>query len=276
MLGLALIVVWRIRQSHEKDNEALIRLSNYDPPRTTPTESAVHILSSETIKLWLLVWRASSESFLGRQTIPEGKEVLTRRTILEKLQTFGLRDQLTDKERDLHLLPDGEWSKEAILENIFRIAELEALQYACGAINTLSPIEDFDQIRAVETEPIRSAAKDITWQPRETIDIRQEMNMAAFFYLRCLGEQAQRGIVANEFNEEEGVIIRDATANAGDHNRDLVIGTKIITEVENDKLNLAAGQAYMRFKTLRRAIFVLEFRTPPTPHPTAQSASGSV
>lgn len=258
MLGLGLFVAWRIRKSHEKDDETLIRLSNYDPVITAPAESAIVTLRSETMRLWLLVWRASSESFLGGQTIPEGKEVLTRRVILDKLEALDLRWELTDKERDLHLLPDGEWSTESVLENIFRAAELEALQYACGVINTLSPIEDFDRIQPIEIERIRSATKDTLWYPRETFDIRRERDMAAVFYLRCLGEQVQRGIVEKNLDEEESRILSEATTNAGDHNADLLIGTKIISEVENDKLNLAAGQSYLRFKTLQHALSLLE------------------
>ncbi|HEX4578193.1 MAG TPA: hypothetical protein VH117_12630 [Edaphobacter sp.] len=178
--------------------------------------------------------------------------------ILDKLEALGLRGELTDKERDLHLLPDGGWSMESVLENIFRAAELEALQYACGAINMLSPIEDFDRIQRVEIERIRNVTKDIAWYPRESFDIRRERDMAAVFYLRCLGEQVQRGIVQKNLDEEESKILSEATTNAGDHNTDLLIGTKIISEVENDKLNLAAGQSYLRFKTLQYALSALE------------------
>jgi hypothetical protein len=258
MLGLGIFVAWRIRKSHEKDDDTLIRLSNYEPVSAAPAESAILTLRLETMRLWLLVWRASSESFLGRQTIPEGKEILTRRVILDKLEALDLRGELTDKERDLHLLPDGGWSMESIIENIFRVAELEALQYASGAINMLSPIEDFDRIQRIEIESIRSAAKDISWQPRETFDIRCERDMAAIFYLRCLGEQVQRGIVQKNLEEEESKILSEATTNAGNHNTDLLIGTKIISEIENDKLNLATGQSYLRFKTLQHALSILE------------------
>jgi hypothetical protein len=257
MLGLGLFVAWRIRKSHERDDDTLIRLSNYESVSTAPDESDVLTLRLETMRLWLLVWRAFSESFLGRQAIPEGKEILTRRVILDRLEMLGLRGELTDKERDLHFLPDGGWSAESITENIFRVAELEALQYACGAINTLSPIEDFDRIRQIKIESIQSAT-DISWQPRDTFDIRRERGMAAIFYLRCLGEQVQRGIVQKNLDEEESKILSEATINAGNHNTDLLIGTKIISEIENDKLNLAAGQSYLRFKTLQHALSILE------------------
>jgi hypothetical protein len=258
MLGLGLFVAWRIRKSHEKDNDTLIRLSNYAPVSAAPAESAIRTLRLETMRLWLLVWRAFSESFLGRQTIPEGKEVRTRRVILDKLEALDLRGELTEGERDLHLLPDGGWSTESITENILRVAELEALQYACGAVRTLSPIEDFDRIQRIETESIRNADSDIAWRPRETFDIRRERDMAATFYLRCFGEQVQRGIVQKDLDEEESKILHEATTNAGNHHTDLLIGTKLISEIENDKLNLAAGQSYLRFKTLQHALSVLE------------------
>jgi hypothetical protein len=258
MLGLGLFVAWRIQKSHEKDDDTVIRLSNYGPVNIAPNESAVQILRSETIRLWLLIWRASSEQFLGGNALPEGKEVLTRRVILDKLEMFDLRVDLTDKERDLHLLPDGAWMPESIIESLFRVAELEALQYACGAIRMLSPIEDFDRIQRIEIESIRSAAKDIAWQPHDTFDIRRERDMAAVFYLRCLGEQVQRGVVNNNLDEADSKILDEATIGAGNHNTDLLIGTKIVREIETDKLNLAAGQSYLRFKALQHALSTLE------------------
>src|ERR1700761_1898457 len=225
---------------------------------TAPTASAVLTLRSETIRLWLLIWRTSSESFLSRRTIPAGKEILTRRVILDKLQDLDLWRELTDKERDLHLLPDGGWSPESVPENVFRAAELEALQYACGAINRLSPIDDFDRSHPTEIEQIRNADKNVEWHPRETFDIRRESEMAAAFYLRCFGEQVKRGIVQKDLEEEESKILREATAHAGDHNADLLIGTKIISEVEDHRLNLAAGQSYLRFTALQRALSIIE------------------
>lgn len=257
MLGLGLFVAWRIRKSHEKDDDSLIRLTNYKVV-SAPPESAIRTLRSEMIRLWLLVWRASGESFLGKQSLPEGKEIVTRRAILDKLETLDLKGDLTDKERDLHLSPDGGWTTESIIENIFRVAELEALQYACGAIKMLSPIEDFDRLQRIEIDSIRSVAKDISWQARETFDIRRERDLAAVFYLRCFAEQMQRGIVQKISDEEESKILSEVAINSGNHNTDLLIGTKIVSEVENDKLNIAAGQAYLRFKTLQHALSVLE------------------
>lgn len=257
MLGLGLFVAWRIRKSHEKDDDSLIRLTDYKTVSAS-SESAIRTLRSEMIRLWLLVWRASSESFLEKQSVPEGKEIVTRRVILDKLEMLDLKVDLTDRERDLHLLPDGGWSTEFIIENIFKVAELEALQYACGAIKMLSPIEDFDRLQRIEIDSIRNVVKDISWQPRETFDIRRERDMAAVFYLRCFAEQMRRGIVQKSLDEEESEILREAAINAGNHNTDMLIGTKIVSEVENDKLNIAAGQAYLRFKTLQHALSVLE------------------
>ena len=175
-----------------------------------------------------------------------------------------LRGELSSEELKLHLAPDGEWSKESILNNIFRVAELEALQYACGAINILSPIEDFDRIPQFDTERIRVATKDIEWQPRETFEIRRERDMAAAYYLRCLGEQVRRGIVRQSLDEEGRKVLEEVTANAGNHNSDLLIGTQIISDVENDRLSLATGQAYSRFSALQHALSVLE-TAPETP-----------
>lgn len=269
MLGLALFVAWRIRRSHEKEDESLIRLSDYAPVDIEPSDAAVTALRSETIRLWLLLWRASSEHFLGEKTLPEGAEVLTRRVILDKLDSLGLRRELSSKELSLHLTPDGEWSKESVLNNIFRVAELEALQYACGAINILSPIEDFDRLQQINTERIRNATTDTVWRPRETSDIRRERDMAAAFYLRCFGEQLRRGIVQQSLDEEGQKVIREATVSADDHSSDLLIGTKIVSDIENDKLNLATGQAYLRITALQHALSVLESAPEAPPIPAA-------
>jgi hypothetical protein len=204
MLCLGAMAAWRLRKSHEKDDEALIRLTNYAPITIKPSETALASLRVEMMKLWLLLWRASSEHFLNEKFLPDGTEVLTRRCVLDKLDELGLREELNDKELQLHLTPDGEWSKESILENRIRAAELEALQYCCGAIIALSPIEDFYRIVPIDTANISSVTKETAWRPRETFDIRQEREMAAVFYLRCFGEQVNRGLVEKPVSEERG------------------------------------------------------------------------
>jgi hypothetical protein len=258
MLCLGGIVAWRIRKSHEEDEKSLIRLTNYQPVQIDPSEAAIAALKTETLKLWLLLWRASSELFLSEKSLPRGLEVVTRRAVLDKLDELDLRRELSGQELHLHLLPDGEWDKETILKHIFRVSELEALQYCCGVKSALSPIENFDRIARIDGEGIRLVTKARNWQPIATFEIRHESEMTAVFYLRCIGEQVKRGIVRKPLDQEHKKILQEASAKAGDHNADLLIGTKIISEIESDKLNIAAGQSYLRFSALRHALSVLE------------------
>jgi hypothetical protein len=150
MLGLAIFVTWRIRKSHKKDDETLVSFSTYKPITGAPTQAAVMTLRARALALWLLIWRGSSENFLSKNEVPEGKEVLTRRTILSKLRELNLLDDLSEQERNLHFLPDGAWSVDDISAQLFRRAELEVLQYATGIIDSLIPIEDFDKIQQFE------------------------------------------------------------------------------------------------------------------------------
>ncbi|MDE3104012.1 MAG: hypothetical protein KGK08_02455 [Acidobacteriota bacterium] len=258
MLALGLFMAWRMRKSHAREDESLIRLSSYEPVSITPSEVASAALRSETMKLGLLVWRASSEQFLRAKTLPEGAEVITRRTVLDKLDSLGLRGDLSVQELELHLAPDGGWSKESVLQNLIRAAELEALQYCSGAINTLSPIEDFDRIPLVNLDCIRADTRDTEWKTRETFDIRRERDNAAAFYLRCLAEQVRRGIAQGAFDEEQNRILQEASAGAENQGSDRLIGIEIISDVEEEKLNIAAVQSRLRFLTLEHALSVLE------------------
>jgi hypothetical protein len=138
------------------------------------------------------------------------------------------------------------------------VSELEALQYCCGVSSALSPIENFDRIARIDTEGIRLVTKATKWQPKATFEIRHESELTAIFYLRCIAEQVKRGIVGGPLDEEHQQVLQEASAKAGDHNADLLIGIKIISEIESDKLNIAAGQSYLRFSALRHALSVLE------------------
>ena len=261
MLGLAIFVTWRIRKSHKKDDETLVSFSTYKPINAAPTQAAVMTLRARTLGLWLLVWRGSSENFLRTNDVPEGKEVLTRRTILSKLRELNLLDDLSEQECNLHFLPDGAWSVDDISAQLFRRADLEVLQYATGIVDSLIPIEDFDKIQQLSIDQIQSVTPNTNWKPRETFDIRRERDMSAAFYLRCLGEQVRRGTVEATFEQQERETIDGANLRAGDENADFLIGTKIISDAGDVELILAISQAYLRFTTLQQTLSLLE----PTP-----------
>lgn len=258
MLALGSLAAWIIQRSNRKADEEIFSLATYKATDARPSVRAIDLLRDETIRLWVLVWRASSEAFLKNKVLPENSEVRTRRVILDTLASLNLRDSLSSEELDLHLLPDGDWNNESISTVICRRAELEALQYACGAITLLSPIEDFDRLPRMDFGPLSELAQRSAWKPRETYDIRREREMAASFYVRCLAEQEHRGIRAVFENEEGKMILDEARANAGSENTDLLIGTEIVSEVGDDRLRLATGQAWLRLTALGHALSILE------------------
>lgn len=216
ILCLAIFVSWRIRTSYKKDDELLISFSSYVPINAKPPQSAVMTLHVRTLRLWLLIWRASSESFLHKGHVPEGKEVLTRRVILDKLNELNLLDNLTESERDLHFLPDSAWPLDDIATTLIRRSELEALQYATGAVSSLVPNEDFNRIQTLSIDQIQTVTSDTIWQTQETFDIRNERDVAAAFYLRCLGEKVRRGTFKTNLDQSERELLEGAAERAGD------------------------------------------------------------
>jgi hypothetical protein len=258
MLGLAIFVTWRIRKSHKKDDETLVSFSTYKPINVAPTQAAVMTLRTRTLGLWLLVWRGSSENFLRTNEVPEGQEVLTRRIILSKLRELNLLDDLSERERNLHFLPDGAWSDDDISPCLFRRSELEVFQYATGIVDSLIPIEDFDKIQQLSIDQIQNITPNSNWKPRETFDLRRERDMSATFYLRCLGEQVRRGTVEATFEQEEREAIDGANQRAGDENADFLIGTKIISDAGDLELILGISQSYLRFTALQQTLTLLE------------------
>ena len=258
MLGLGSTAAWMIRRSHKKADETTFRLATYRVVDTKPADSAVDALRTETIRLWLLIWRASSEAFLKNKVLPEYTEVRTRRAILDLLHAMNLRQALPAEELTLHLTQDGGWANESVSKILFRRVELEAFQYSCGAINQLSPIEDLHRFPHMNIEPLVNCIDHSMWIARETYDIRRESEMAAMFYLRCVAEQERRNLISRNSEEQVQRILDEASAHAGSNDSDLLIGTEIVSETDDENLNLATIQSQMRFFGLRHALFLLE------------------
>lgn len=261
LLLLGSFFAWRIRSSHQKDDEAFLKLSNHEPPEIKPSVAIIKELGDKTLRLWLLLWRASSEKHLKRYEIPAGREVVTRRIILDKLTALDLKIQLAPEELNLHLLPDGAWTIEDIGSQALRIPELQALQYVCGIHEVIFLIEDLNVFSDVDVTFIEKLETQPTFYLQNISDIRLERDISATFYLRCLKEQVQRGLATYRPDDETQEVL-NSISNTGKQSSDHLLGTKIVSEVTDEELIFSSQQIYTRYKALKNALSMLEDSQP--------------
>ena len=145
------------------------------------------------LRLWLLLWRASSEQFLNEKSLPEGARVLTRRAVLDKLDGLGLRGgELTKEELSLHLL-----ARRRMEQGVHR-QEHPACGRARGAAILLwrnrctFAYRGFLPPSQVEPREPRRCNERHSLPAQRNIRYRRERDIAAAYYLRCYGTNATR------------------------------------------------------------------------------------
>ena len=214
------------------------------------SEEGLRVLS-----LWLLYVRALSELAIRHNARHLPEEVATRSVLLARMRDLGLLESLQAEERDLHYLPDGSWPEAVTISTVGRSAELEALLWSAGEVKSLTPIEDLDSVRTVDLPgPDRLCApKALEW--RDQNEIRTESYAAYVAWLRVFAEMRHRGF-DDPFLQDADLIKASAqvTSDVGDENRDLVLGTELITHCEEKQLRIAHEQLAMRFSALRGVI----------------------
>ncbi len=204
------------------------------------------------------MWRAGGENELRNRSVPAGKEVVTRRVVLDQLAELGLRNELDEQELDLHLLPDGAWSVDQISSVIMRCAELQALKYCVGIDRHLGPLEDLQALPTSDVAwlgKLQSASSSLA---PVTYDIRKERDEAAAYFLRCLAEKRRRGLYQVDLDEELIELLDSASVHAADESHDLLLGTQTVANASQRSLAMATEQSHFRFETLSNVLTELE------------------
>jgi hypothetical protein len=232
--------------------------------RTSPAVSAdlKRHLYRETCLLATLLERSASESALAKG-VPSDVEIITRRVLLDRLNTLGLRDELEPWLLDLLLAPDGHWTDEQKQRAAPSWESLAVLRWALGLSElrelTMDPRYTMADVRSLFTitEPENLLALP-SW------DQRPARNQAGSFFKRCWSELLARRVVtgAAEEDVEEALMWRAEIQEEG-YTGDYLVGSRTITELETPILLKVMSRAYSRWQLLSLLVAITGGEVPP-------------
>lgn len=213
-------------------------------------------LFREACLLATLLERLGSEGALEKEIPPE-IVIVTRRVLLDRLTTLGLRDGLEPWLLDLLLAPDGHWTPEQ-KQRAFPAWEcLAVYHWALGLTDlrelTLNPNYSVEEARSLfeVKEPEKLHALP-SW------DLRPARNLARNFFHLCWAELVARREIstAQEEDVERALAVRAEIEEAG-YDGDYLVGARTIPELDTPLLMMAARRAYNRWQFLSLLVDVL-------------------
>lgn len=206
-------------------------------------------LFREAVLLATLLERHGSEVAMEKELPPE-ITVITRRVLLDRLDSHHLRDDLEPWLLDLLLAPDGHWTAKqkertvgawewfAVLNWALGLGDLRALtmepQYQVKDLRTLTAIKNSEKLRVLPS-----------W------DLRPARDEALQFLNRCWAELLARNAVSGAASEDiaRGMEMTSAIKEKG-YTGDYLVGFRTISELETPRLWSLARRAWNRSKFL--------------------------
>lgn len=195
-----------------------------------------------------MVSRAATEGFLKQKTLPEGFEVIARRRQLYLLREHGLWERMAARDRDAALLADGHWDWERINEAIVSLETVRLLRWALRLDFYLPVVgyqlhSDWSLAEELLQEPARlQQAGELI----ETDTVRTAKDAANTYFMRCLAEGISRGLYQADTSEAKAWADGVSESLAGRHSEDLVLGSTLVSEVEENDLRWATMVAARR------------------------------
>jgi len=218
-------------------------------------------LFREACLLATLLERLASESYLEKEIPPE-IVVVTRRVLLDRLTSLGMRDDLEPWILDLLLAPDGHWTEEQKNRAIPAHECFSAFRWVLG----LGDLRDLTEAPKYNLSDLSSLVE--IRQPERLVvlaswDVRPNRDAAGLFFQRCWVELVARQAInsAPELDMEKALTIRAEIQDAG-YTSDYLLGAKTITEIETQLLFLVARRAYNRWQFLSMMVDVLSSEAP--------------
>jgi hypothetical protein len=107
---------WWIRRGHKRDDVPQITLRRSSPVTPVDAENPeVRVYLGQMAVLYAtMLDRAGSESFLRNQELPDGIEVISRRTHIDLLRMSEVWDKMATADREAMMIADGQWPPELI------------------------------------------------------------------------------------------------------------------------------------------------------------------
>jgi hypothetical protein len=261
------VMLWRNRRA--KQDAVLLHIAP-QPQTDIPSLPKEHLIN---IRLFLcqlsilhavIAARGGSEGFLKQKILPEGFEVTSRRIHIDLLRTHGLWERMAQSDRQAMMVPDGHWEWKLIQDALLAIEPLRLLRWILRKDILLpligqTPKADF----APAAELLDSPEK--AFQGTDLADIpliREGRNTAHVFFARCFAEAVSRGYLG-VINEETLEWAKEiSTTLGGNEHEDLVLDSKLVSEVSREDLMRAISLSQKQMEFLDWTISLLEGAVP--------------
>jgi hypothetical protein len=206
-------------------------------------------LFREAVLLATLLERLGSEVAMEKELPPE-ITVITRRVLLDRLESHQLRHNIEPRLLDLLLAPDGHWTAEqkqralgawecfAVMNWALGLGDLRGLTMEPGFhlkdVRALTEIENPEQLRVLPS-----------W------DLRPARDQAFAFLNRCWAELLARNAVSGAAGEDiaQAMEMNSAIKQKG-YTGDYLVGTRTISELETPLLWILARRAWSRWELI--------------------------
>ena len=275
-LIFAIPVIWLIRRSHRKQDESTLRIAPGPPGPIastrrdlTPEEQAAiraH-LANQALVYAVFVDRASSEAFLKQNTVPEGREIISRRLHLDLLKKIGAWDTMSQADRDAMIDGDGNWDWPRINRTSFAIEPVRLLRWILRVDFYLPLIGqqlriDHKLANELVHDPDKVLKGDALATPAMLATGRDS---ARHYLLRCTAELISRGLEEAKTDEIKDWAARATASLRGNQNEDLLLDGKLVSEASEEQIRWARALAKTRTDFLQSAIAILEGSVPLAP-----------
>jgi len=264
-------VIWWINRSAKREFAPLNIAPTPEPLPCEPAveeRSSLHLYLAQSALIYaVIVDRAGSERFLKEKELPEGVEVISRRTHLELLKSLGIWERMAPPDREVIMMPDGHWDWTRINQMAMQIEPLRLLRWVLRIDFHLPLIGqllkgDFAIAHELVVAPQKALQGD-ELAAGELISVARDA--ARQYFVRCLAEAISRGYLTPQDEQAVRWAKEISESIGGQQNEDLVLGSKLVSEVTRDQLMWATALAQKRSEFLTWCLSLLEDGHPPKP-----------
>jgi hypothetical protein len=206
-------------------------------------------LFREAVLLATLLERLGSEVEMEKE-LPPDITVITRRVLLDRLESHHLRDDLEPWLLDLLLAPDGHWTAKQKERTVGAWECFAVLNWALGLGElrdlTMEPGYQFKDLRTLTTiENPEKLPVLPSW------DLRPARDAAFKFLNRCWAELLARNVVSGAASEDiaRAMEMNSAIKEKG-YTGDYLVGARTISELETPLLLILARRTSSRWELL--------------------------
>lgn len=213
----------------------------------------------------VLADRANSEAFLKEKVLPYTIEIISRRVHIELLKSRNLWDKLSPSERQVLMIPGGEWPWPTIHQAASFQEQLRLVRWILRLDFFLPDLGLQPQFKPRSYKELILDPKKLLESPRliRLHDLEAAREAAKNVHLRCAAEEIIRGYHGPEKAESAPWAQHVSATYGGKQSEDLLIGDTIVSEVSELILRQTTILTRTRTEFLTWAGTILDGSIPP-------------